>query len=421
MKTINALIIGSGGREYALAWKISQSKHINKFFSINGSDGIKKFAKLLPTNWKNFEDVLKICRKEEIDLVVIGPEEPLVLGLSDFLRSHNINVFGPSQEGAKIESSKKFTKILCDEMKIPTAKYESFDDLEKLSNYIKQQKKFPIVLKYDGLAAGKGVKISNDLPNALNDAKELFNSYTSNFKIVVEEFLEGHELSFFAITDGNVTKKLAVAQDHKRAYDEDKGENTGGMGVISGNFLINSELEKKIMTQIIEPTIQYFKKHNISYRGVLFAGLMIDKNNNPHLIEYNARFGDPETEAICMRIEDDILELMYKASIEKLDNKEIKISNKTAICVVLASNGYPGEYKKNIPLGKLPKCSKHSKIFHHGTTLKDKEWHSNGGRVLSINILGDSVQEIRKKAYDKLKKINWSEGFYRSDIGKKHE
>ena len=421
MKIINALLIGSGGREYALAWKISQSKFINKFFSINGSDGIKKFATLLPTNWKNFDDVLKICKEKKIDLVIIGPEEPIVHGLSDFLRLHNINVFGPSQKGAQIESSKEFTKLLCEKENIPTAKYWSFDNLNKLNDHIKLCTKFPIVLKYDGLAAGKGVKISNNLEDGLRDAKELFNLYPENFKVIIEEFLEGWELSFFAITDGNTVKKLAFAQDHKRAFDDDKGENTGGMGVISGDFLMNPELENKIMTQIINPTVHYLKKNNILYKGVLFAGLMIDKNNNPYLIEYNARFGDPETEAICMRIESDILELMYKTATGELQNTEIKMSNKTSICVVLASNGYPGDYKKNILISDLPKCSQNSKIFHHGTIRKDGKWNSNGGRVLSVNVIGDTVQEVRKKAYEKLEKINWSDGFYRKDIGRKYE
>ena len=421
MKIINALLIGSGGREYALAWKISQSKFINKFFSINGSDGIKKFATLLPTNWKDFDDVLKICKEKKIDLVIIGPEEPIVHGLSDFLRLHDINVFGPSKKGAQIESSKEFTKLLCEKENIPTAKYWSFDNLNKLNDHIKLCIKFPLVLKYDGLAAGKGVKISKNVEDGLRDAKELFNLYPENFKVIVEEYLEGCELSFFAITDGNTVKKLAFAQDHKRAFDDDKGENTGGMGVISGDFLMNPELENKIMTQIINPTANYLKQNNILYKGVLFAGLMIDKNNNPYLIEYNARFGDPETEAVCMRIESDILELMYKTAIGELKNTEIKMSNKTAICVVLASNGYPGDYKKNILLGDLPRCSQNSKIFHHGTIRKDGKWHSNGGRVLSVNVVGNTVKAIRKKAYEKLEKINWSGGFYRKDIGKKYE
>jgi phosphoribosylamine--glycine ligase len=420
MKTINTLLIGGGGREYAIAWKISQSKLLGKFFSINGSDGISKYATNVKNiNWHEFDKVLDFCTKNEIDLVVIGPEEPIVKGLSDFLRSNDINVFAPSMEGSKIESSKEFTKIICDKTGIPTAGYKTFTDLKSILEYLETLDKFPVVLKYDGLAAGKGVKVSMSKSDAIRDANDLFKSYgNKNFKLVVEEFLEGRELSFFALLDGYSTVKFGVAQDYKRAYDNDLGENTGGMGAISGDFLMNQELEDKVMSRIIKPLTKYLQDNKIVYRGVIFAGLMINPEGNPHLIEFNCRFGDPETEAMCMRLKSDLLGILYNTAIGRLSESEIDFFSEPSICIVMAANGYPGEYKKGDRIGLLPKCSKNSRIFHHGTKFHDGSWYSNGGRLLSVNVLGSDLEDARKKAYEKIGKINFDGGFYRRDIGK---
>lgn len=421
-RKLNVLLIGGGGREYALAWKISQSPLLNKLFSISGSDAIGRFAELSKIDWKNFQNVLNFCKLETIDIVVIGPEDPIVGGLSDFLRENEILVFGPSKDGSQIESSKEFTKRICKEKNILTADYEMFEDLENLKNYLKERKKFPLVLKYDGLAAGKGVKVAENIEDAISFAEELNKNFREDFKVVVEEFLEGREISFFGITDGKVIKKFGVAQDHKRAFDNDKGENTGGMGAISGDFLINQELEEKIMFTIIQPTLEYLKKNSIQYIGIIFAGLMIDRDNNPYLLEYNARFGDPETEAMMLRLETDLLEILYNTAIQNLENTKINFSKKSSICVVLASNGYPTQYKKDIFISNnLSIDTEDCKIFHHGTKFKNDNWHSNGGRVLSVNTIGENIKEIRRKAYEVLKEINWTEGFYRSDIGAKFQ
>ena len=421
-KKLNVLLVGGGGREHALGWKLSSSHSIKKLFSIDGSDRISLFAEKVDIDWRHFEKVYDFCRIREIDLVVIGPEKPIVEGLSDFLRKRDILVFAPSQTGSKIESSKEFTKIICQEKGIPTAKFKVFTELDRLKSWLNTSSEFPIVLKYDGLAGGKGVKICPDLNYAIASAEELYQNYKENFKIVAEKFLRGYEISFFAITDGKSTKRLAFAQDHKRAFDNDEGENTGGMGVISGNFLVNQELEDRIMEQIIHPTVNYLNENDILYRGVLFAGLMIDENNQPHLLEFNARLGDPETEAIMMRFDSDLLELLYDTAAGKLEGSEVKISEKSSLCVVLATNGYPEEYEKNLFIAKtLPEDSEDCKIFHHSTKFENNGWYSNGGRVLSINILGSNIREMRSKAHEILKNIHWKSGFYRRDIGKKHE
>ena len=416
---LNILLIGGGGREYALAWKISQSQLLNEFYSINGSDHIAKYAKRINIDYSDFESLYKFCVQKNINLVIIGPEKPIELGLSDFLISKQINVFAPSKAAAQIESSKNFTKKICDEENVPTAKYITFKNLSDAQGFIINNKTFtyPFVIKYDGLAEGKGVKIVQNDHEALECLKKLNENYGKTFCVVIEEFLTGRELSAFFLCDGENIQYLTSARDYKRAYDGDQGENTGGMGVICGNFLMNEELKYKISEKIIKPMLNNLKKQHIIYKGVIFAGLMIDGKNDPYLIEFNARFGDPETEAICMRLESDLLNILYKTTIGDLQNAEIKISEKNSLCVVLASNGYPEKYEKNKLIQNIPDDTHDMRIFFHGAKIVNNEYFSNGGRVLSVNVLGERVEEIRKKAYDTLRKISWKDGFYRNDIG----
>ncbi len=415
---LNVLLVGGGGREYAISWKISQSPLLNEFYSINGSDYIEKYAKQINIDYSDFEKLNQFCLEKKIDLVIIGPEKPIEAGLSDFLISKNINVFGPSKAGGQIESSKNFTKKICDEENIPTAKYFSFKNIEDSKHFVQNDKfQYPLVIKYDGLADGKGVKIVHNQNEALEYLDLLNDLYKKTFHVVIEEFLIGRELSSFFLCDGENIEYLASAKDYKRAYDKDQGENTGGMGVISGDFLINEDLKNKILSQIIQPALNNLKKQNIVYKGVIFAGLMIDNQDNPHLIEFNARFGDPETEAICMRLESDLLEIMYKTATKNLKDVKIKISDKISLCVVLASNGYPGKYEKMKKIDNIPEDQNDIRIFFHGAKIINNECFSNGGRVLSVNVIGDNIEEIREKSYKTLKRINWKNGFYRNDIG----
>jgi phosphoribosylamine--glycine ligase len=420
MNKLNVLLVGGGGREYALAWKISQSQFLADFYSINGSDHIEKYAKRVEVDYLNFEGVYNFCLEKKIDLVVIGPEKPIEAGLSDFLNEKKINVFSPSKKAAQIESSKNFTKKICDEEVIPTAKYVAFNNLKDAQNFLNSDKVFsyPFVIKYDGLADGKGVGIVKNQNEAFEFLNQLYENYQKSFHVVIEEFLTGRELSVFFLCDGKNIRYLACARDYKRSHDGDQGENTGGMGVISGDFLINEKLKEKILTKIIQPAVDNLNKQNAPYKGVIFAGLMVDKNGDPYLIEFNARFGDPETEAICMRLESDLLEILYKTAIGKLgEMKEIKMSEKNALCVVLASNGYPREYKKMKKINNIPEDEDDARIFFHGVKIVDGQCFSNGGRVLSANVIGDNIEEIRKKAYEMLRKIDWKDGFYRNDIG----
>ena len=416
---LNVLLVGGGGREYALAWKISESPILNEFYSINSSDHIGiKYAKQIDIDYSDFDAIYNFCIEKKIDLIVIGPEKHIEAGLSDFLISKKINVFAPSKAAAQIESSKNFTKKICDEEGIPTAKYVAFNFLHNAENFVKSyQFQYPFVIKYEGLADGKGVKVVYNEPDALKYLNALNELYEKTFHVVIEEFLTGRELSAFFLCDGKNIKYLASARDYKRAYDGDKGDNTGGMGVICGDFLIDEELKNKILMRIVEPTLKNLKKQNIIFKGVIFAGLMVDDKNDPYLIEFNARFGDPETEAICMRLESDLLDILHKTATGDLKNLEIRMSEKKSLCVVLASNGYPGKYEKMKKIDNIPDDENDIKIFFHGAKIIDGECFSNGGRVLSVNIIDDNIEKIRDKAYKILQKINWKHGFYRNDIG----
>lgn len=408
---MNILVIGSGGREHALCWAIKKSDKCKELYCAPGNAGIAELAQCENLRATDFDAVVEFCREKHINFVVIGPEAPLVAGLADFLEDRGIKVFGPSKEGAQLEASKTFTKQICEKAGIPTAKAASFNDAEAAKEYIKEQGA-PIVVKADGLAAGKGVVVAETLEQALEAIDEMMVNQVfgeAGTEVLIEEMLTGREASFFvAVNDGKVTK-LGSACDYKRAYDEQKGPNTGGMGTFSPADLVDEAMEQKIMDQMINPTLAELKNMGIDYKGFLFAGLMIDAESNPKLIEYNCRMGDPETQSIMPRLESDIVDIM-------LGEAEAEFADETAVTVVYAANGYPKSYEKNTPIHGLENLED-ATVFHAGTDLVDKKIVNTGGRVLGITALGTNLETARNKAYTEIEKIDWPDGFYRKDIG----
>lgn len=366
------------------------------------------------------DEVVAFCRSEKIELVVIGPEVPLVEGLSDRLRLENILVFGCSQAAAQLEGSKGFTKDLCRKYHIPTADYECFTDVKNASDYIKR-KGVPIVVKADGLAAGKGVTVAKSESEALEAVREIFSGKfgSAGASVVIEEFMEGEEASFFALSDGRIVRAFAAAQDHKTVGDGDTGPNTGGMGTYSPTPIFSDAEQAQVMREIIEPTVAAMAKENMPFVGVLFAGLMMTKQG-PKLIEYNVRFGDPETQSIMLRLESDLVPLLLAcASGKGLADAEICFSKEVALCVVMASKGYPGDYVRGSEIKNLNAASALSgvEIFHAGTTEKNGKILATGGRVLGVCATGKTVEDAQKKAYAAVDTIDWTEGFCRRDIG----
>ncbi len=418
---MNILLIGSGGREHALAWKLKQSPKCTKLYCAPGNAGIAQEAEIVNISVDQIDALVEFTLNNAIDFVVVGPEAPLVDGLADKLRAQDIPVFGPSQDAAQLEGSKGFMKDLCKEFSIPTAAYERFTDIDAAIAFI-QKTGAPIVVKADGLAAGKGVIVAMSESEAIEAVKDMLsgNSFgASGSSVVIEEFMEGEELSFFALTDGEAILPLTSAQDHKRVFDGDKGPNTGGMGAYSPGNLINDELEERILTQIIQPTVDGLKQRGTPYSGVLYAGLMI-KDNQPKLIEYNARFGDPECQAIMMRLETDLVDLLLATAQSKLATfGQASWSSDIAMCVVMAAQGYPGAYEKNTAINGLEDANKtqDTVVFHAGTAEKDGKIVSIGGRVLGVTSTGADIHAARDKAYSAVDKINWPQGFCRRDIG----
>ena len=411
-------ILGSGGREHALANQIKKSKKTDKIYCIPGNAGTGAIGENININLDDFNGIYNFVNERQIDLVVVGPEKPLVEGISDFLKEKKIKVFGPSKKASQFEGSKTFTKNICKQYGIPTAKFEILKNLEQSIEYLKKVE-FPIVIKADGLAAGKGVYICKDMRNASEAVEEIFNGkFGKAEKIVIEEFLEGEEMSFFIISDGKTFKKFNTAQDHKRVGVGDTGKNTGGMGAYTPSGLINQELENKIINKIINPTLKALNDINEEYIGFLYAGLMI-KDNEPYLIEYNVRMGDPECQTILPLLKSDFLEIILACCDRKLDEIDIQWSDKKSLCVVLCSKGYPDTYEKNIEISGLDKLNleKDSFIFHAGTTIKNDKTIVNGGRVLNFVSISDNYLTSRNTIIDKIEKLNWSGGFYRSDIG----
>ena len=415
---MNIALIGSGGREHALCQKIHESKLSKKIICIPGNAGTAKIAKNIDLDFLNFQRLLKIIKFNKIDLVIVGPEEPLVKGLVDFLTKHKIKVFGPNKYAAKLEGSKAFMKSICKKNKIPTAAFKICKNKKDVNNFIKNSN-FPLVVKADGLAAGKGVTICKNKKQILSVSNEIFKGkFKSSKKLVLEEFLEGEEASYFLIVDKKSFKFFGSAQDHKRVGEKDIGPNTGGMGAYSPAPIINKNLEKKIIKKIVNPTLLALKKKKKPYTGFLYVGLMI-KNNEPYLIEYNVRMGDPECQVIIPRLSTDLLKILNNASINKLNKINIEWKKLKCMTIVLCSKGYPGKYKKNKRIKNLNKLNykKNSFIFHAGTKLVDNELFSNGGRVLNVTSTGKVFKNIRKNILKIIRKINWKNGFFRKDIG----
>ncbi len=415
---MNIGIIGSGGREHALCKKISESKLVNKIFCFPGNAGTVSLATNIDIDILNFEKLLNFIKILKIDIVVVGPEEPLVKGIVDFLRKNNVKVFGPSKYAAQLEGSKAFMKKICSRYKIPTAKFKICKSSSQIKDFLKKCK-FPIVVKADGLAAGKGVSICKNKQQVIKKTSEIFKGkFKSSKKVIMEEFLEGEEASYFLIVDKKCFKFFGSAQDHKRVYEKDKGPNTGGMGAYSPAPIINNILEKKIIKKIVEPTLLALKEKRKFYSGFLYVGLMI-KNNEPYLIEYNIRMGDPECQVILPRLKSDLIDIIRNSIDNKLIKTKINWKKNKCMTIVLCSKGYPGGYKKNIKLDRIDKITlpKDDFIYHAGTKIIDNKIFSSGGRVLNISSLGSNFFKIRKNILSILKKINWKNGFYRKDIG----
>ena len=418
---MKVLIIGSGGREHALSWKIAQSPLVKSVYVAPGNGGTELESNITNVNISSddIEGLSTFALKNKINLTIVGPEDPLVKGITDNFTEKGLKCFGPTKDAAKLEGSKDFMKKFLEDNQIPTAEYKSFKCVDRAINYV-EEKGCPIVIKADGLAAGKGVTIARTIQEA-KDAivksleSEIFGE--AGKKIVIEEFLEGEEASFIVITDGKTAIPFASSQDHKARDDGDKGPNTGGMGAYSPAPIVNETIHKKIMDDVIYPTIDGLKKLGYPYCGFLYAGMMISKNNEIKVLEFNCRFGDPETQPIMMRLKSDLADICNKACEGKLENQTLDWDSRKAVGIVMAAKGYPNEYKKGRKIKNLPIEHDGFKVFHAGTEYVDGDIRSNGGRVLCITSLGDSVQSAQKKAYSKLSSIKWDDSFYREDIG----
>ena len=412
-------VIGSGGREHAICFSLKNSISIKKIFCFPGNAGTSAIAKNINIDLTDFEKLKDFILDNNIDFIIIGPEKPLVDGIVDYLEKFKIKVFGPNKIASQLEGSKIFTKKICKKYKIPTAKFGIFSNTKQALTFL-QKCKFPIVIKADGLAEGKGVYISGNYVEASKAIHEIFNGkFGKTNNLLIEEFLNGEEMSFFIISDGKSFKTFGTAQDHKRVFEGDKGKNTGGMGAYSPSRLDSNELNNKILKNIIEPTLKGLKYLNCEYKGFLYAGLMI-VNGDPFLIEYNVRMGDPECQTLLPKLKTDFSLIVKKCVEQKLDDLNIEWHDDKTICIVLCSKGYPDIYKKNIPINleKLD-LGKNQYIFHAGTKLTDNMIVSNGGRVLNIVTRSNDFKKAREYCIKLLDRINWDNGFYRKDIGYK--
>jgi len=417
---MKVLVVGGGGREHALCLGVSKSSLCEKLYCAPGNAGISEIAECLPVEADDVSGILEEVKKCGIDFVIVGPEVPLALGIIDDLKAMGVAAFGPTKEAAELESSKSFMKDLCERAGVPTAKYKRFNDVEAARLFVAKQS-LPIVIKADGLAAGKGVTIATTVEEALaavNDAmvNQVFGP--SGEEVVIEDFMQGEEISFFVLCDGKTARFFTTAQDHKRAHDEDKGSNTGGMGAYSPT-LIDVAMRDRIMREIIEPTLKEMENLERPYTGMLFAGLMLTKAG-PRLIEYNARFGDPEAEVMIPRLKSDLLALLYACSQRKLAEAELEWNDMAALGVVMATDGYPGQYVNGSVIRGLEYAEKipSVKVLHCATKRNDeKEITANGGRVLCVTALAPTIAAAQKNAYQAVDQIDWPEGFFRRDIG----
>ena len=415
---MNIGIIGSGGREHALCKKIYESKLTDQIFCFPGNAGTSRFATNIKVDILNFKKLLNHININKINLVIVGPEEPLVKGIVDFLKKHRVKVFGPDKYSSKLEGSKAFMKKICLANNIPTAKFKICKNINDVKKFV-HTSKLPVVVKADGLAAGKGVSICKNKIQLYKNASKIFNGKIgSSRKVVLEEFLPGEEASYFLIADKKNFKFFGNAQDHKQVFEKDKGANTGGMGAYSPAPIINKSLEKKIISKIVKPTLNALRQKKKFYTGFLYVGLMIYKNE-PYLIEYNIRMGDPECQVILPRLKSDLVKIIKKAIDNKLNEVKIEWEKTKCMTVVLCSKGYPGKYKKNQIIKNIDKIklSKKDFIYHAGTKMINGQILSNGGRVLNVSSIGNKYNLIRKKILSILKKLKWKQGFYRKDIG----
>ncbi len=416
---MNILILGSGGREHSLAWAIKQNPKCDNIFVAPGNAGIAQIANCISVDILNATQIVKTVKEYNIDFVLIGPEAPLAEGVSDILKREGILTLGPSKASSQLETSKKFTKEVCDASGAPTADYKSFDSLEPALTYVKT-KGAPLVVKADGLAAGKGVIIATDIEMAISAVHEIFNGSfgDAGASVVIEEFMEGEEASLFVLVDGETILPIGTAQDHKRVGDGDTGLNTGGMGAYSPAPILNEEVLKKTVERIIRPTMREMVRRGMPFTGVLYAGLMIS-DSDPRLVEYNVRFGDPECQVLMMRLGGQILDALLSTAEGKLSDVKINWADDHSITVVMASNGYPGSYEKGteiVGLADLPSDSNFM-CFHAGTVEKNGKVVANGGRVLNITTRAETLIKAQKNAYEMIETIDWPEGFYRKDIG----
>jgi len=416
---MNIGIIGSGGREHSICFKLKQSNKINNLYCLPGNAGTSEISQNIDVDINDFNKLYEIIKNKKIDILVVGPEMPLVNGITDFFEEKKIKVFGPSKKASMLEGSKAFMKKICKDFDIPSAKYKEITNINDAEKFI-EEFNLPIVVKSDGLAAGKGVTICDSKEKAIKDIKDILNGkFKLSKKAVIEEFLQGEEASYFIITDGENYIPIGTAQDHKRIGENDTGPNTGGMGAYSPSYLITAEVEEKIKQKIIEPTLKGMKEIGCPYKGILYAGLMID-NSEPKLIEYNIRFGDPECQILMMRLENDLIDLITATFNKTLLNKKVSWSKEPGITIVAASKGYPGNFEKlkEIKNIHMIKSNNKKQLFHAGTIKKnDGKIYSHGGRVLNSTVVDSSLEKARNKALEILDNLDWSNKYYRRDIG----
>ena len=413
------LVVGGGGREHAICWKLSNEKNVEKIYCAPGNPGIAEVAECVNIGDSDIDKLAKFAKENEIDMTVVGPEVPLVMGITDVFESQGLKVFGPNKKCARLEGSKAFSKDFMTRHNLPTAKYKEYTNIDKAIDDI-DDFGYPVVIKADGLAAGKGVIISKNREDAIKTLKEMMNDKkfgTAGEKIVIEEFLSGIETSILAFVDNETIIPMVSAKDHKKVNDGETGLNTGGMGTFSPSEIYTYELSKEIKENILDKTLKGFQEDNLDFKGILFVGLMITKDG-PKILEYNVRFGDPETQSVLFRLETDLSEIISAVINNKLKDIDIKYSDDSAICVMLTSGGYPESYEKGKLITGLDNLDKDIVVFHSGTKLLDNKLVTNGGRVISITAKGKTVKEAGKKVYENIKKINFEGMHYRTDIWK---
>ncbi|MDQ1002922.1 phosphoribosylamine--glycine ligase [Neobacillus niacini] len=417
---MKVLVVGGGGREHAIVWKLSQSPKIRKLYCAPGNPGIAQLAECVSIGVLEIEKLADFAIKEQIDLTFVGPEEPLSNGIVNYFKEQGLAVYGPSKEAARIEGSKAFAKEIMIKYQIPTAKYAAFTNYEEALAYVRSEGA-PIVIKADGLAAGKGVVVALSLEEAEDALKSMMQDVTlgsAGVRVVIEEFLEGEELTLLSFVHGSTVKPMVASQDHKPVYDGDKGPNTGGMGTYAPLPHIESSMVERIIETIVEPTAKAMVEEGVPFEGILYTGLMLTKEG-PKVIEYNARFGDPETQVVLPLLETDLLEIVTASLTGELENVEVKWKDNAAVCVIMSSAGYPGLYEKGEVISGLDQVVQPTMIFHAGTAEKDGQIITNGGRVLGLTAIGETLKEARELAYQSVEKVSFKGAHYRTDIGAK--